>query len=105
GALLREGGGRPIGMAHLQELGYGSTSENPQHGHVANPRAPGCIAGGSSGGSAAAVAAGIARFAVGTDTGGSIRIPASCCGVVGFKPSFDAVPPHGVRTPGLSLDP
>lgn len=103
-ARLREAGAIPIGMANLHELAYGITSENPHHGHVANPRAPGCIAGGSSGGSAAAVAAGIARFAVGTDTGGSIRIPASCCGVVGFKPSFDAVPRDGVSTLGMSLD-
>ncbi len=103
-ARLRAAGAIPIGMANLHELAYGITSENPHHGHVANPRVPGCIAGGSSGGSAAAVAAGIVRIAVGTDTGGSIRIPAACCGVVGFKPSFDAVPRDGVSTLGMSLD-
>lgn len=103
-ARLRAAGAIPVGMANLHELAYGITSENPHHGHVANPRGPGRIAGGSSGGSAAAVAAGIVRFAIGTDTGGSIRIPASCCGVVGFKPSFDAVPRDGVSTLGMSLD-
>src|SRR5256884_9547517 len=57
--------------------------------------APGRIAGGSSGGSAAALAAGLADAALGTDSGGSIRIPAACCGVVGFKPTFDLVPAEG----------
>ncbi len=103
-ARLRAAGAIPIGMANLHELAYGITSENPHHGHVANPRGAGCIAGGSSGGSAAAVAAGIVRLAIGTDIGGSIRIPASCCGVVGFKPTFDAVPRDGVSTLGMSLD-
>lgn len=103
-ARLRATGAIPVGMTNLHELAYGITSENPHHGHVVNPRATGCISGGSSGGSAAAVAAGIVRFAVGTDTGGSIRIPASCCGVVGFKPTFDAVPRDGVSTLGSSLD-
>ncbi len=103
-ARLRAAGAVPIGMANLHELAYGITSENPHHGHVGNPRKVGHIAGGSSGGSAAAVAAGIVRFAIGTDTGGSIRIPAACCGVVGFKPSFDAVPRDGVSALGASLD-
>jgi len=103
-ARLRAAGAIPIGMANLHELAYGITSENPHHGHVVNPLAAGHIAGGSSGGSAAAVAAGIVRIAIGTDTGGSIRIPAACCGVVGFKPTFDAVPRDGVSTLGASLD-
>ena len=68
------------------------TSENPHYGTVPNPLAPGRIAGGSSGGSAAALAAGLADAALGSDTAGSIRAPAACCGVVGFKPSFGLVP-------------
>lgn len=103
-ARLREAGALVIGTANLHELAYGITSENPHHGFVVNPRRPGFTAGGSSGGSAAAVAAGIVRLAVGTDTAGSIRLPAACCGVVGFKPSFDAVPRDGAQTLGASLD-
>ncbi|MDE2358593.1 MAG: amidase [Betaproteobacteria bacterium] len=103
-ARLREAGALVIGTTNLHEFAYGITSENPHFGFVGNPRAPGHMPGGSSGGSAAAVAAGIVRLAVGTDTAGSIRIPAACCGVVGFKPSFDAVPREGVQALGPSLD-
>lgn len=103
-ARPRAAGALVIGTANLHELAYGITSENPHHGWVVNPRGPGYTAGGSSGGSAAAVAAGIVRLAIGTDTAGSIRLPASCCGVVGFKPTFDAVPRDGVQTLGASLD-
>ena len=71
------------------------TSENPHFGTVPNPVAPGRIAGGSSGGSAAALAAGLADAALGTDSGGSIRIPAACCGIVGFKPTYGLVPLDG----------
>lgn len=103
-ARLREAGALVVGTTNLHELAYGITSENPHYGWVGNPRAAGYTAGGSSGGSAAAVAAGIVRVAVGTDTAGSIRIPASCCGVVGFKPTFDAVPRDGAQALGASLD-
>ena len=103
-ARLREAGALVIGTTNLHEFAYGITSENPHHGWVVNPRRPGHTPGGSSGGSAAAVAAGIVRLAVGTDTAGSIRLPAACCGVVGFKPSFDAVPRDGAQTLGASLD-
>jgi Asp-tRNA(Asn)/Glu-tRNA(Gln) amidotransferase A subunit family amidase len=72
------------------------TSQNPHYGTVPNPIAPGRTAGGSSGGSAAALAAGLADAALGTDSGGSIRIPAACCGVVGLKPTFGLVPLEGV---------
>lgn len=103
-ARLREAGALIVGTTNLHELAFGVTSENPHHGHVVNPRGAGYTPGGSSGGSAAAVAAGIVSVAIGTDTGGSIRLPASCCGVVGFKPSFDAVPRDGVQSLGASLD-
>ena len=84
-----------VGKTNLHEFAYGITSENPHFGTVPNPIAPGRIAGGSSGGSAAALAAGLADAALGTDSGGSIRIPAACCGVVGFKPTYDLVPLEG----------
>lgn len=101
---LREAGALVVGTTNLHELAYGITSENPHFGFVGNPRAPGHLPGGSSGGSAAAVAAGILRLAVGTDTAGSIRIPAACCGIVGFKPTFGAVPCEGVQPLAASLD-
>jgi aspartyl-tRNA(Asn)/glutamyl-tRNA(Gln) amidotransferase subunit A len=85
-----------VGKTNLHEFAYGVTSQNPHFGTVPNPIAPGRIAGGSSGGSAAALAAGLADAALGTDSGGSIRIPAACCGVVGFKPTFGLVPLDGV---------
>lgn len=103
-ARLREAGALVVGTTNLHELAYGITSDNPHFGRVVNPRATAHTPGGSSGGSAAAVAAGIVRVAIGTDTAGSIRIPAACCGVVGFKPSFDAIPRDGVQPLGASLD-
>src|SRR6266511_625927 len=84
-----------VGKTNLHEFAYGTTSENPHFGTVPNPLAQGRIAGGSSGGSAAALAAGLADAALGTDSGGSIRIPSACCGVVGFKPTYDLVPADG----------
>lgn len=101
---LRRAGALVVGMANLHELAYGVTSANVHFGHVLNPAAPGHVPGGSSGGSGAAVAAGLAAIAVGTDTGGSIRIPAACCGVVGFKPSYEAVSRDGVWALAWSLD-
>jgi aspartyl-tRNA(Asn)/glutamyl-tRNA(Gln) amidotransferase subunit A len=92
---LEAAGYANVGKTNLHEFAYGITSENPHFGTVPNPIAPGRIAGGSSGGSAAALAAGLAEAALGTDSGGSIRIPAACCGVVGFKPTFDLVPSAG----------
>ncbi|HEY0836624.1 MAG TPA: amidase, partial [Azospirillum sp.] len=103
-ARLRAEGAVIVGTTNLHELAYGITSANPHFGTVGNPRRAGRLAGGSSGGSAAAVAAGMADLAIGTDTAGSIRIPAACCGVVGFKPSYDAVPRQGVLDLAPSLD-
>lgn len=96
-AVVRlEGAGyADVGKTNLHEFAYGITSENPHYGTVPNPVAPGRTAGGSSGGSAAALAADIADAALGSDTAGSIRIPAACCGVVGFKPTFGLVPTAG----------
>jgi aspartyl-tRNA(Asn)/glutamyl-tRNA(Gln) amidotransferase subunit A len=84
-----------VGKTNLHEFAYGTTSENPHFGTVPNPLAEGRVAGGSSGGSAAALAAGLAEAALGSDTGGSIRIPAACCGVTGFKPTYGLVPLDG----------
>ncbi len=103
-ARLKRAGAVVIGLANLHEVAYGITSDNPYFGRVVNPAAPGRIPGGSSGGSAAAIAAGIVEIAVGTDTAGSIRIPAACCGVAGFKPSYDAVPRSGVLDLAPTLD-
>jgi aspartyl-tRNA(Asn)/glutamyl-tRNA(Gln) amidotransferase subunit A len=94
-ALLEQAGYRIVGKANLHEFAWGITSENDHYGWVPNPAAPGRVAGGSSGGSAAALAAGLVDAALGSDSGGSIRIPAACCGVVGFKASFGAVPIDG----------
>jgi Asp-tRNA(Asn)/Glu-tRNA(Gln) amidotransferase A subunit family amidase len=103
-ARLKRAGAVVVGLTNLHELAYGVTSDNPHFGRVVNPVAPARIPGGSSGGSAAAIAAGIVRLAIGTDTGGSIRIPAACCGIVGFKPSYDALPRDGVLDLAHSLD-
>jgi aspartyl-tRNA(Asn)/glutamyl-tRNA(Gln) amidotransferase subunit A len=92
---LEAAGYATVGKTNLHEFAYGITSENPHFGTVPNPRAPGRIAGGSSGGSAAALAAGLADAALGTDSGGSIRIPSACCGTVGLKPTYDLVSTTG----------
>ena len=103
-ARLRAAGALIAGLSNLHELAYGVTSANPHFGSVVNPRFPNRVPGGSSGGSAAIVAAGIAPLAIGTDTGGSIRIPAACCGVVGFKPGYGVVDKTGVHPLAWSLD-
>jgi aspartyl-tRNA(Asn)/glutamyl-tRNA(Gln) amidotransferase subunit A len=93
-----------VGKAGMHELAYGITSNNPHFGTVRNPANPDCIPGGSSGGSASAVGSGMVFAAMGSDTGGSIRIPASYCGVAGMKPTFGRVSKWGVMPLGYSLD-
>ena len=93
-----------VGKANLHEFAYGTTSDNEHFGRVPNPLARDRTAGGSSGGSAAALAGGFAEAALGTDSGGSIRIPAACCGVTGFKPSFGLVPVTGCFPLAPSFD-
>jgi Asp-tRNA(Asn)/Glu-tRNA(Gln) amidotransferase A subunit family amidase len=94
-ARLEAAGYVNAGKANLHEFAWGITSENEHFGWVPNPAAPGRIAGGSSGGCAAALAAGLVETAIGTDSGGSIRIPSACCGTTGFKPTFGLVPLDG----------
>jgi aspartyl-tRNA(Asn)/glutamyl-tRNA(Gln) amidotransferase subunit A len=93
-----------VGKANLHEFAYGVTSVNPHYGAVRNPHDPNRVAGGSSGGSAVAVAAGMCDWAIGTDTGGSIRVPASLCGIVGFKPALGSIGTGGVIPLSHSLD-
>ncbi len=101
---LREAGCVVMGKANLHEFAFGLTSENPHYGPVRNPHDSERVAGGSSGGSAAAVAARLCDWALGTDTGGSIRVPAAYCGVVGFKPTVGTVRTEGVFPLSHSLD-
>ena len=103
-ARIRNAGCVVVGKANLHEFAYGVTSVNPHFGTVRNPHDPTRVAGGSSGGSAVAVAAGMCEWSIGSDTGGSIRIPASLCGVCGFKPAFGSVDIGGVIPLSPSLD-
>ena len=101
---MREHGCVMVGKANLHEWAFGVTSGNPHFGAVRNPHDRSRVPGGSSGGSAAAVAAGLCDWAVGSDTGGSIRIPASLCGVVGYKPTLGTVSTEKVVPLSPSLD-
>jgi len=103
-ARMRRFGCVVVGKTNLHEWAFGLTSENPHYGPVRNPLDPARVAGGSSGGSAAAVAAGLCDWALGTDTGGSIRVPAALCGVVGFKPTVGTVDTEGVGPLSRTLD-
>ena len=101
---LRAAGAVLVGKAALHEFAYGITNNNPHYGPTRNPWSPERASGGSSGGSAVAVATGMCYGAIGTDTGGSIRIPASFCGIAGLKPTRGRVSLHGVYPLGFSLD-
>lgn len=101
---LLDAGCRITGKTSLHELAFGTTGINHYTGTAINPRFPALIPGGSSSGSAAAVAAGLADFSLGTDTGGSVRVPACCCGVFGFKPTFGRVSRQGVMPAATTLD-
>lgn len=103
-ARLRAAGAVSLGKTNLHEFAFGTTSEDSAFGAVRNPLDLSRMAGGSSGGSAAAVATGIGFASVGTDTGGSIRIPAALCGTVGFKPAYGDVPASGVVPLSTSFD-
>ena len=101
---LRAAGAVILGKLNMHEGALGATTDNPHHGRTINPYRAGHSPGGSSGGSGAAVAAGLCCAALGTDTGGSVRIPASYCGVVGLKPSFGLISTRGVVPLSYRLD-
>ncbi|BDG60107.1 amidase [Caldinitratiruptor microaerophilus] len=101
---LREAGAVIVGKTNTHEFAAGITTNNPFFGPTRNPWNVDCIPGGSSGGSGAALAAGLCTVAIGTDTGGSIRIPAACCGVVGLKPTYGRVSRQGIFPLAWSQD-
>lgn len=103
-ARLRAAGAQILGVVNMEEAALGATTNNPHFGRCENPLKIGYTPGGSSGGSAAAVAAGMADFALGTDTMGSCRIPAAYCGVVGFKPTYGRTSLDGVEPLAARLD-
>ena len=103
-ARLKSAGAIILGKTNLHEAALGTTTNNPHWGPAHNPHHHGYTPGGSSGGSGAAVAAGLCDAALGTDTMGSVRLPAAYCGVVGFKPTFDRVPAEGVAPLCWALD-
>ncbi|MGI5177628.1 amidase family protein [Dactylosporangium sp. CA-152071] len=103
-ARLRTAGATIQGIAHTDELAYSLSGTNVHYGAPPNPSAPGLVTGGSSSGPASAVATGHADIGLGTDTGGSIRVPASCCGLFGLRPTHGVVPTGGVLPLAPSFD-
>ena len=101
---LLDAGAIMLGKANLHEFAWGVTSRNRAYGAVVNSARPDRIPGGSSGGNASALAAGLCALGLGTDTGASIRLPAAACGVAGFKPAFGSVPADGVWPLAPSFD-
>ena len=102
--MLRVAGAILVGKTNTHEFAFGTTNDNPHYGAVKNPWDPALTSGGSSGGSAAAVAAGLLPVALGTDTAGSIRIPAALCGAVGLKPTYGLISARGVVPLSPTLD-
>ena len=101
---LLAAGGTLVGKTHTDEIAYSLNGENHHYGTPVNVNAPGRIPGGSSSGSAAAVAGGLCDFALGSDTGGSVRIPASYCGIYGIRPTHDRIPLEGIMPLAPSFD-
>lgn len=101
---LLDAGADMVGKTHTDELTYSLNGENPHYGTPVNPNAPGRIPGGSSSGSASAVAGGLCDFALGSDTGGSVRAPASYCGIFGIRPTHGRIPLEGVCPLAVSFD-
>jgi len=101
---FREAGSILLGKLNLHQFAYGPTGENPDYGHMHNPWDPQKVAGGSSGGSGSATASGQCTITTGSDTGGSIRIPAALCGIVGLKPTYGLVSRYGLTPLAWSMD-
>jgi aspartyl-tRNA(Asn)/glutamyl-tRNA(Gln) amidotransferase subunit A len=103
--MLRRAGAVIVGKTNLHEFAFGTTGDETAFGAIRNPHDPSRSAGGSSSGAAAALVDGMCFGSLGTDTGGSIRIPAAACGVTGLKPTFGEIPTDGVVPLSATLDP
>lgn len=103
-AKFRQAGAILLGKLNMHQFAYGPTGENPDYGHMHNPWDPEMVTGGSSGGSGSATAAGQCTITTGSDTGGSIRIPAALCGIVGLKPTYGLVSRYGLTPLAWSMD-